>query len=52
MDDLGDTGYEPEVLQPEYLANPKSNHTFVYVCTIQRMQIYLFWKTGDFPDTG
>lgn len=40
--------FEPTYLPEEYLANPKPNHTFVYVCTIQRMRINLFGKGSEF----
>lgn len=50
-EDLGDSGFDPNVLPTEYLTNPKPNHTFVYVCTIQRMRINLFGKQGMFPWT-
>jgi type I restriction enzyme R subunit len=43
-----DTKFDPKVLPNEYLANPKPNHTFVYICTIQRMQINLFGKNSVF----
>ena len=46
-----DGGFDPHILPPDYLTNPKSNHTFVYVCTIQRMRIYLFGRQGVFPWT-
>jgi type I restriction enzyme R subunit len=51
-EDLGeDSGFDPNVLPNEYLTDPKSNHTFVYVCTIQRMRINLFGRQGMFPWT-
>ncbi len=37
------------VLPNDYLTNPGSGHTFVYVCTIQRMAINLFGRSGSFP---
>jgi type I restriction enzyme R subunit len=37
------------VLPNHYLTNPGSGHTFVYVCTIQRMAINLFDRVGSFP---
>lgn len=46
-----DRRFDPRVLPNEYLTNPKSNHTFVYVCTIQRMRINLFGRQGMFPWT-
>lgn len=40
--------FDPKVLPAEYLTNPKSRDSFVYVCTIQRMRINLFGKEGMF----
>jgi len=40
------------VLPNDYLTNSKSNHTFVYVCTIQRLRINLFGREGTFFDPG
>ncbi|AJZ76192.1 restriction endonuclease subunit R [Candidatus Nitrosotenuis cloacae] len=40
--------YDPKVLPKEYLENPQPKHTFVYVCTIQRMRINLFGREGMF----
>jgi len=34
--------FNPNVMPEEYLTNPQPHHTFVYVCTIQRMRINLF----------
>jgi type I restriction enzyme R subunit len=34
--------FNPQVLEDKYLTSPDSTHTFVYVCTIQRMAINLF----------
>jgi type I restriction enzyme, R subunit len=49
-EDLAENGrFDPHILPNEYLTNPKSNHTFVYVCTIQRMRINLFGREGMFP---
>ena len=36
--------YEPKALPEEYLTRPQEKHTFVYVCTIQRMSINLMGK--------
>lgn len=36
-----DQKFDPNILPNEYLTNPQSNHTFVYVSTIQRMTINL-----------
>ena len=43
-----DVQFDPKVLPTEYLINPQSKHTYVYVCTIQRMSINLFGKEGMF----
>ncbi len=50
-DDL-EEGFDPDVLPNEYLTDPKSNHTFVYVSTIQRMRINLFGQSGMFSWSG
>jgi type I restriction enzyme, R subunit len=39
-------------LPNEYLTNPKSAHTFVYVSTIQRMALNLFGGEGSFGQFG
>ena len=43
-----DANFDPKVLPTEYLTNPQSKHSFVYVCTIQRMRINLFGQEGMF----
>lgn len=44
-DDFGDDEpFNPKLLPNEYLTNPQKNHTFVYVCTIQRMSTNLFGR--------
>ena len=40
--------FDPKVMPNEYLTEPKSRDSFVYVCTIQRMRINLFGKEGMF----
>jgi len=40
------------VLPTGYLTDPDGSQVFVYVCTIQRMQINLFGKEGMFSNTG
>lgn len=46
-DDLDDAKFNPKEIRSEYLENPKPGHSFVYVCTIQRMMINLFgWKNA------
>lgn len=42
--------YVPQRLPPDYLTNPQPHHTFVYVCTIQRMRINLFGREGMFSE--
>ncbi len=38
--------FDPKVLPKEYLTDPKPGHTFVYVCTIQRMAINLLGRNA------
>ena len=40
--------FDPKILPNEYLTDPKSRDSFVYVCTVQRMRINLFGKEGMF----
>ncbi|EKD79724.1 MAG: hypothetical protein ACD_40C00331G0007 [uncultured bacterium] len=40
------------VLPTGYLTDPDGSQVFVYVCTIQRMQINLFGKEGMFSNSG
>jgi type I restriction enzyme R subunit len=40
--------FDPKVLDEKYLTEPKANHTFVYVSTIQRMAINLFGRENAF----
>jgi len=42
--------FDPKVLPTEYLSDPKSRDSFVYVCTIQRMRINLFGREGMFGE--
>jgi type I restriction enzyme R subunit len=42
--------FEPSVLPTDYLTNPQPHHTFVYVCTIQRMRVNLFGKEEKFSE--
>lgn len=42
--------FNVEVLPNDYLTNPNSSHTFVYVSTIQRMAINLFGREGAFEE--
>jgi type I restriction enzyme, R subunit len=49
-EDFGDDEpFDPKVLPNEYLTDPNSTHTFVYVSTIQRMAINLFGRDACFP---
>jgi len=43
-----DMKFDPKVLPAEYLTNPQTKHSFVYVATIQRMRINLFGQEGLF----
>lgn len=40
--------FDPKILPSEYLTNPSSKDSFVYVSTIQRMRINLFGYEGMF----
>ena len=44
--------FDPSVMPSAYLTNPGPGQTFVYVCTIQRMGIYLYGREGAFPLFG
>jgi type I restriction enzyme, R subunit len=41
--------FDPKILPADYLTDPHSRNTFVYVSTIQRMRINLFGYEGMFP---
>jgi type I restriction enzyme R subunit len=41
-EDFDGEGFDPTVLPESYLKDPRPGHAFVYVCTIQRMAMYLF----------
>jgi type I restriction enzyme R subunit len=47
-----DIKYDSKVLPTDYLTNPKSRDSFVYVCTIQRMGINLFGQDGMFGQSS
>ncbi len=47
-----DMKFDPKVLPSEYLANPNSRDSFVYISTIQRMRINLFGYEGMFSASG
>ena len=40
--------FRPEVLPLAYLTDPQPHHSFVYVCTIQRMAVNLFGRQAVF----
>lgn len=52
--DFGDEGsFDVQLLPHRYLTDPSDIHTFVYVCTIQRMKINLFGQeTLEGEETG
>ncbi|OGW15355.1 MAG: restriction endonuclease subunit R [Nitrospinae bacterium RIFCSPLOWO2_12_FULL_45_22] len=48
-----DMKFDPKLLPTEYLTNPSSRDSFVYISTIQRMRINLFGYEGMFyPSSG
>ncbi|MBE7465519.1 MAG: DEAD/DEAH box helicase family protein [Planctomycetes bacterium] len=52
-EDFGeDEAFDPKVLPKEYLTKPRSVHTFLYVCTIQRMANNLFGRGAVFDNDG
>jgi type I restriction enzyme R subunit len=52
-EDFGeDEKFDPTVLPAEYLLNPQAKHTFVYVCTIQRMAVNLFGRAAVWSGEG
>src|SRR5262249_20477289 len=52
-EDLGeDEKFDPTVLPAEYLLNPQPKHTFVYVCTIQRMAGNPFGRPAVWAQEG
>lgn len=46
-----DMKFDPKILPTEYLTNPCSRDSFVYVSTIQRMRINLFGYEGMFASS-
>lgn len=53
MDDLeSKEKFDFNVLPTTYLTDPDGNQVFVYISTIQRMQIYLYGKEGMFSYDG
>lgn len=52
-EDFGDDEpFNPKILPNEYLTNPSSSQTFVYVSTIQRMTINLFGHERAFEQSA
>ncbi|MFM7167890.1 MAG: type I restriction-modification enzyme R subunit C-terminal domain-containing protein [Planctomycetaceae bacterium] len=52
-EDFGDEeAFDPKVLPTEYLLNPQPKHTFVYVCTIQRMAISILGRQAVYTEDG
>jgi type I restriction enzyme R subunit len=52
-EDFGeDEKFDPTVLPPDHLLNPQAKHTFVYVCTIQRMAVNLFGRSAVWSGEG
>ena len=50
-EDFGDEEkFDPNILRNEYLTNPDTTKTFVYVATVQRMAINLFGRQAMFGD--
>lgn len=43
--------FNSKTLPQDYLLNPDASKTFVYICTIQRMSMYLYGKEGIFTET-
>ncbi len=50
--ELDEKKFNISVLPNHYLTNPDPNHTFAYVCTIQRMRINLFGLPEEESETG
>jgi len=52
-EDFGeDEPFDPKVMPRDYLLNPQPKHTFVYVCTIQRMAIEILGRQAVFTEDG
>ncbi len=52
-DDFGeDEPFDPKIMPRDYLLNPQPKHTFVYVCTIQRMAIEILGRQAVFSEDG
>ena len=50
-EDLEGEKFNPNEFDPEKMNNPNPNDSFVFVCTVQRMQMKLFGRQGMFPWT-
>jgi type I restriction enzyme, R subunit len=50
-EDLSDLKFNPNELPERYLTAPDISKTFVYICTIQRMRMYLYGKNDLFSET-
>ena len=48
----GDEKFDPTVLPNDHLCDPQPKHTFVYVCTIQRMAVNLFGRAAVWSGEG
>jgi len=44
--------FNAKTLPEQYLLDPDASKTFVYICTIQRMSMYLFGKEGVFSEAS
>jgi len=52
-EDFGeDEAFDPTVLPADHLLDPQPKHTFVYVCTIQRMMMNLFGRAAALSGEG
>jgi type I restriction enzyme R subunit len=52
-EDFGeDEAFDPKIMPRDYLLNPQPKHTFVYVCTIQRMAISILGRQAVFSEDG
>lgn len=52
-EDFGeDEPFDPKVLPKEYLLDPQAKHTFVYVCTIQRLAVNIMGRSAVFTGDG
>ena len=49
--DFDDQKFDPKVMPESYLTDPKPEHVFLYVCTIQRMAMNILGRSAIF-ETG